>query len=285
MSAKRVYAQCRVWLAGVTNLFSTKKGISPMLKIKAIAVVMGMMGIAQCASATILGSQPGSGNGSFLFVAADDNYNSWIQGINFTLNDSTGTTEQTFSLGNVSSFFNGSSNAVWGIIAADATGAGGTYNGYRMAYSLSTTLTAQDIADAGTGSNFASVKSAALTFETWLNSAEDGTRVVNAPLTSTSDADAWNLYNGDAIGRDIAGQGQYFVTDLVDGSEMTNWIFDNGLIDGRFFRESTYTAQSNWRLNLNTNQLVYAPAPVPVPAALWLLGSALVGVAGVRRRA
>jgi amino acid transporter len=175
----------------------------------------------------------------------------------------------------------------WGIIAADATGAGGTYNGYRMAYSLSTTLTAQDIADAGTGSNFASVKSAALTFETWLNSGEDGTRVVNAPLTSTSDSDAWNLYNGDAIGRDIAGQGQYFVTDLVDGSEMTNWIFDNGLIDGKFFRESTYTAQSNWRLNLNTNQLVYAPAPapVPVPAALWLLGSALVGVAGVRRRA
>jgi len=42
-----------------------------------------------------------------------------------------------------------------------------------------------------------------------------------------------------------------------------------------------------WSLDLSGNQLSFAappPAPVPVPAAVWLLGSALATVAGVRRR-
>jgi hypothetical protein len=37
-------------------------------------------------------------------------------------------------------------------------------------------------------------------------------------------------------------------------------------------------------LNAATNQLVFAPSAVPLPAAVWLLGSGLVGLAGVARR-
>jgi hypothetical protein len=247
---------------------------------------MGMMGIAQCASAAILNSNPNTGNGSFLFLAVDDTNKSWIQGINFTLDDSYGTAQQTFNLGDVQSFFAGSTSAKWGVIAGDATTLG-EYTAYRMAYSMATDTTADGIIQGATGFNQYAVGTAALTFQVWLNRADDGTRVTNDPLTSTNVGDIFNIYNDSAIGLDLNSLGQFYVTDLVNGSELTNWIFDNGPDVVESYENSYFAPQSNWRLNLNSNQLVYAPAaaPVPVPAALWLLGSALIGVTGIRRRA
>jgi len=254
--------------------------------LKAVAVAMGMMGIAQCAGAAILTNMPSSGNGSFLFVAVDDTNKSWIQGINFTLEDSVGTAQQTFNLTGLQAFFAGSTNAVWGVIAADAVNNGESFNGYRMAYSLATDTT-QDSILSNPGHNQFAVRNSAETLQTWLNRSDDGNRTPGVALTSTTDADIYNLYNDDAIGLDISSQGQFYVTGLVDGSELTNWIFDNGPDALELYDDSFYSKQSNWRLNLSSNQLVYAPAaaPVPVPAALWLLGSALVGVTGIRRRA
>ncbi len=257
------------------------------LSLKALAVATGMMGIAQCASAAVLNTTPSTGNGSFMFFAVDDTNKSWSQGINFTLNDSYFTTEQTFNLGNVSSFFTGSVNAKWGVIAGDSGTSQGEFTEYRMAYSMATDTTADGILQGGTGFNQFAVRTAAESFQVWLNRIDDGTRTTNAPLTSTNVGDVFNIYNDGAIGLDMYALGQFYATDLVNGSELTNWIFDNGsdVLEG--YDNSAFGPQSNWRLNLDTNQLVYAPAaaPVPVPAALWLLGSALIGVAGIRRRA
>jgi hypothetical protein len=253
--------------------------------LKAVAVAMGMMGIAQCAGAAILTNMPSTGNGSFLFVAADETH-SWIQGINFTLDDSFGTDQQTFNLTGLQAFFAGSTSAYWGVIAGDATNLGESFNGYRMAFSLATDTT-QDIILSNPGHNQFAVRNSAETLQTWLNRSDDGNRTPGAKLTSTDQNDIFNLYNDDAIGLDISSQGQFYATGLADGSELTNWVFDNGPDALELYDDSFYSMQSNWRLNLSSNQLVYAPAaaPVPVPAALWLLGSALVGVTGIRRRA
>jgi len=255
--------------------------------LKAVAVAMGMMGIAQCASAAILNNTPSTGNGSFMFFAVDDTNKSWIQGINFTLNDSYLTTEQTFNLGNVSQFFAGAVNGKWGVIAGDSGTSQGEFMEYRMAYSMATDSTVNGIVQGGTGYNQFAVRTAAESFQVWLNRSDDGTRVTNAPLTSTNVGDVFNIYNDGAIGLDMYALGQFYAGDLVNGSELTNWIFDNGSVQLEGYEDSSFAPQSNWRLNLDTNQLVYAPAaaPVPVPAALWLLGSALIGVAGIRRRA
>jgi hypothetical protein len=254
--------------------------------LKAVAVAMGMMGIAQCASAAVLNNTPSTGNGSFMFFAVDDTNKSWLQGINFTLNDSYLTTEQTFNLGNVSEFFTGAVNGRWGVIAGDSGTSQGEYTEYRMAYSMATDTTADSIRQGGTGYNQFAVRNSAETFQTWLNRIDDGNRVTNAPLISTTASDPYNIY-GSGIGLDMYAQGQFYAGNLVNGAELTNWIFDNGFDVLEVYEDSTFAAQSNWRLNLDTNQLVYAPAaaPVPVPAALWLLGSALIGVAGIRRRA
>jgi len=254
--------------------------------LKAVAVAMGMMGIAQCASAAILTNEPSSGNGSFLFVAVDDANKSWIQGINFTLDDSVGTTQQSFNLTGLKAFFAGSTSAVWGVVAGDAAGLGGDFNGYRMAYSLATSNTETLVAE-GKGTSQQNVANAALKFQGWLG-AFGGGRTPNAPLTSTLETDIYNVGNDDdSIGLNLFLQGPSYATGLVDGSELTNWIFDNGPDEVESYLPSSFAKRSNWRLNLNSDQLVYAPAPapVPVPAALWLLGSALVGVTGIRRRA
>jgi len=254
--------------------------------LKAVAVAMGMMGIAQCASAAVLNNTPSTGNGSFMFFAVDDNNNSWIQGINFTLDQSYLTTAQTFNLGNVSSFITGP-NAKWGVIAGDSWTSQGEFTEYRMAYSMATDTTADGIIGGGTGFNQFAVRFAAEAFQVWLNRIDDGNRTTNAPLSSSNVGDVFNIYADGAIGLDMYSLGQFYAGDLVNGSELTNWIFDTGFDVVEGYENSSFAPKSNWRLNLDTNQLVYAPAaaPVPVPAALWLLGSALIGVTGIRRRA
>jgi len=272
--------------------------------LKAVAVAMGMMGIAQCASAAVLNNTPSTGNGSFMFFAVDDNNKSWIQGINFTLNDSYLATQQTFNLGfvpaapegsspdpdtgkDVKAFFAGSPNAKWGVIAGDSGTSQGEFTEYRMAYSMATDTTADGIIGGGTGFNQFAVRTAAESFQVWLNRIDDGNRTTNAPLISRNVGDVFNIYADGAIGLDMYSLGQFYAGDLVNGSEFTNWIFDNGFDVVEGYENSSFAPKSNWRLNLDTNQLVYAPAaaPVPVPAALWLLGSALIGVTGIRRRA
>lgn len=69
---------------------------------------------------------------------------------------------------------------------------------------------------------------------------------------------------------------------------MFAWSIAANTNSAGFTTQATKTLLSySWSLDLSGNQLSFAappPAPVPVPAAVWLLGSALATVAGVRRR-
>jgi hypothetical protein len=69
------------------------------------------------------------------------------------------------------------------------------------------------------------------------------------------------------------------------GGELMSFIFadENDLIDGAPF--VTAFAAGQWVVDGALGKVSYvSTAPVPVPAAVWLLGSGLLGLIGVARR-
>jgi probable HAF family extracellular repeat protein len=55
-------------------------------------------------------------------------------------------------------------------------------------------------------------------------------------------------------------------------------INDDGVIVAQAFKNGAYNAEGNWATVMLT------PTSVPIPTAIWLFGSALVGLVGVSRR-
>jgi hypothetical protein len=94
-----------------------------------------------------------------------------------------------------------------------------------------------------------------------------------------------NRYVGDpgTIGRSVKQTQSYDVTAAVTQDLSFYDIYDDGSATGFSDKFS-----GNWHLDLGAKTLTYnvqvAPPAVPVPAAAWLMGSALVGLAGVARR-
>lgn len=257
-------------------------------KIAALVAALGFAGVMHPASAAILyvdtdgvaaTGGAGDGNGSsFLFYATDANGLSYAKSINFRMDQvSTQSTPISFSLPGLSSFFASAVDAQWGLLAADTVNGGqGSYKGYRV-----TQGQVSDQADDLLLNN-AAVKGLGNTFKTFLLNADATapTHVAGDVLTSVSLDDEWNLGNASfqSAGANLA--------TLADNEVMYAWTFANtsNTVTGA---SAETLAPYSFSLNLSGNQLNFAtppPAPVPLPAAVWLLGSALATVAGVRRR-
>lgn len=176
---------------------------------------------------------------------------------------------------------NQSGTIAWNIAAAHNT-FGDTFEDFGY---LSTSPTAL-IANSNTPIGFNGVNISLTRIGTYLlavdgvntDYATDGSQIFPSTANAYYDTgwgDMWNGSHSTEGGLDSA-LGFYFVSmDFVDGAE-----------------DPTATSQvrtllGEWSLSaqgLLTYTSDVGGAPVPVPAAFWLLGSALVGMAGIRRR-
>ncbi len=252
--------------------------IYPRLRLMTLALTT--LGASYQANAAIVTAAPSTGSSSFLFFAYDGAGQSYLQGLTLTLDGmlAAPTTRQSFSLAGLSAQFASSiTDPVWGVIAAD-TVSPGTFKGYRIITSANTTWTAASFSTTNSGT-----KNSALALANFLNTADDGTAVAGVTLKTSLTTDqqyagqsAWSFNWGN--------NGPANTSTLTDGAQLAAWLLDTATATSGVAKP-VKTQLSNWQLDLSSNQLVYAPAAVPVPAAIWMLGSALVALTGIRRRA
>ncbi len=261
------------------------------LKLKSLVLALGLVGAMHSAHAAILhtdtngvpaagGTGSLTGGSSFLFFAYDGAGKSFLKSVNFTMSQIGSQTSQvSFSLPNLSTFFSGSTDAQWGIVAADTKPAG---SGAFAGYGIHTGLVSNDVADVSLTKSAAKIN--AQNLQAFLNTAdaEAPTHAAGDVITSVSTDDSWNLAN---LTFNAGGSN---LTDLSNGATLFAWsIAANDSLSGLTAQATKTLLSYSWSLDLSGNQLSFAappPAPVPVPAAVWLLGSALATVAGVRRR-
>lgn len=254
-------------------------------KLGALAASLGLAGLTHTANAAILytntageaaGAAIGSGDGlgsSFLFVALDGNGKSYLKSVDLRMNAvTTQTTPLSFNLPGLAAFFSGSTDAVWRIFAADTVGSG-NFGGRGLSVGRDTTSNLSSFLNSATATQGNQLRN-------FLNTADgnfDPTPVAGQALTSTATSDLWNVAN---LNFTVGNSSQA----LTNNSLLYLWnITSNGTV-ATTQSNRTLTA-ATWTLNLAGDQLNFnVPAPVPVPAAVWLLGSALATVAGLRRR-
>lgn len=261
------------------------------LKLKSVAAAIGLLAIAQSANAALLVNDPNTGNSDFVFFAIADIFDGTNNGsagyavtLNKRLDDITNVTpNQVFNLTGLSGFISTlnanytATNLQFGVVAADnvkITGANG-YRGFRIATSFATDKTDADISTLSGG-----VKSSANALQTYAVQTQFST----GPVISFDANDDANINK--VFGGNWQTYGPYAAIDLVDGATVSEWLLSTP-ISGSPGAPSptTHVKYGDFQVSLANQTLTYAPAaPVPVPAALWLLGSALVGVTGIRRR-
>jgi hypothetical protein len=252
--------------------------IYPRLSLMVLALTT--LGASYQANAAIVTAAPSTGSSSFLFFAYDGAGKSYLQGLNLTLDGmlAAPTTMQSFSLAGLSAQFASSiTDPVWGVVAAD-TVSPGTFRGYRIITSADTAFTAASFPTTNSGT-----KNSALALANFLNTADDGTAVAGVTIQTSSTSDqqyagqsSWSFNWGN--------NGPANTSALTNGAQLAAWLLDTGTSTSGVAKPAK-TQLSNWQLDLGSNQLVYAPSAVPVPAAIWMLGSALVALTGIRRRA
>lgn len=256
-------------------------------KLKALVAAIGMVGASHAANAAVVNFDATTGNSSFLFFAFDSAGKSFIKGLDKRLDDlvSAPTTTQTFALNNqttsLSAFFNGSADAVWGVVAADGTGAG--FKNFRIVTTFdAASLSAPTTKAGGVKNGASSVNSG---FTSFVNTAGQSNPNPLAGTIITSSLPSDPTYAGTSLfGSNWGNNGPTDTTALLNGALLGTWLLDNGTAANSVAVPQFRTQLANFKLDLAHNQLIYAPAAVPVPAALWLLGSALTGLVSVSRR-
>jgi len=93
----------------------------------------------------------------------------------------------------------------------------------------------------------------------------------------------WNDFSGGTIVNGMAKTSAYNLsgnigTFNVDNVVLGNWVFGNQLAVS-FTQGVDYIVT-----HVGTNYVVSSASAVPIPAAVWLLGSGLIGLIGLRRR-
>jgi hypothetical protein len=246
------------------------------MKMKALAAVVA---IAAAGSANAAIDMQGTGNGELFFSIRDNtNLTSYVLDMNVSMDTWTDVSQSWAADATLTSYLStGSGNYSWAVMGGDSTG-GGAANGIRM---LST-------AAAGMAATWATEKNGGM-----LGYANIDTSYlvgVNAVLGTTGTSAAF-----------VTGDAGYFSTarDTWDNNSPMNaasaglggtqsfyYATNSGSVTAFATKNQTISVTEQlgtWTLATN-GDLNYGVSAVPVPAAVWLLGSALVGLVGVSRR-
>jgi len=261
------------------------------LKLKSIAAAIGLLAVAQSSNAALFTNDANTGNSDFMFFAIADIFdgaNFGSAGYAITLNKRLDdiinvTPNQVFNLTGLNGFINTlntsytTTNLEFGVLAADNVkipGANG-FKGFRIATSFDTAKTEADI-DTLSGA----VKSSANALNNYANQ----TQFSSGPVISFDKNDDTNINK--VFGGSWQSYGPYSAIALVEGATVSEWLLSTPTTGSPGAPSATTKVKyGDFQVSLANQTLTYAPAaPVPVPAALWLLGSALVGVTGIRRR-
>ena len=134
-------------------------------------------------------------------------------------------------------------------------------------------------------SNVGTVRTNIHTYETQINNAyPTPANDVITGLSPTSAANGAGFYLADAWGDHVGGALPAISTAAAVGTPLDLWYLYNGNPDFLGYTTS-YLKLAQFSINTTTGEISLSPvSSVPVPAAVWLLGSGLVGLVGVARR-
>ena len=249
------------------------------LKMKALAAAVALT-VAGSANAAI--DTFGSGDGELFFSVRDNTNNtSFVLDLNVKLSDFIANPTQSLSFGDMLSYVASSSgNLSWSVMAGDSTGAN-VANGLRY---LTTAAAGSDLLLGAVSNN---------TLQGWNIMDGDYLANVNGVLAGNSATSA-------------LGDNAYFTTTMDSWQNNSPVSATAGLGDSQNFyllansASTILPAGKTAKVNLNdfsntpgnvwtlatdatgVTSLTYGA--VPVPPAVWLLGSALLGLVGVARR-
>ena len=250
-------------------------------KVKALVGALALCAVGT-ANATIDPMSSGDGE---LFMSIRDNSttapSSYVLDLNVKMSAFDGNLTQSWAADSTLSSFlaSGSGNYSWAVMAGDSnTAVGGTATTNAAgAYNYLTTAAAGSEALIGTETNLGIYQWNAV--DTYLTNVNASLSAANSATFTGADAgffssayDTW-FNNSPMNAAGSMGDSLAFYHASNSGST-TGLVTKNSPID-----VSTYAG--TWTLAAN-GDLSYSA--VPVPAAVWLLGSALVGMVGVARR-
>lgn len=251
------------------------------MKMKAKALVAALtMGAAMQANAAI--DNFSTGNGELFFNIRDNvNLQSYILDLNVNLNNflpsNTTTTNVTYAAdANLQNFLgSGSGNYNWSVMAGDSTG--GTVAG-----DIRYATTTNDSVNVGANTNIQLVNYRLV--DTDLLTNVNGAIGANNSLISPSTSPAYDAASIDTW----SNNSPFNATASGVGNSLDFWLLTNsGSTIGTFTKNNKINVDQyagQWNLASNGDLSFTSAAPVPLPPAVWLLGSALVGLVGVGRR-
>lgn len=184
----------------------------------------------------------------------------------------------------------GNTNLKWNVAAGDsnpALGVGDAGTQYRLA----ATTTVAGLPYSVSQNN---VSQATAKFQNYVSQLNGSTSCSFGTITgscgSSSASDAWNVNNSTATWGATAGLSGIFSTAAGVGQSLYFLLTANSGTSpttqtGKTWYVNTAGANETWTLQTD-GTLVWSgsPSQVPVPAAVWLLGSGLMGLIGVARR-